>query len=163
MSRRRGSGLLLVESCLGHVVHKALILRMMRTKELVEEFQFRIIDHQVSMMVIMIFAIKNGTQKPRGRKTRMSHGTVDPVQGKVAQMNPPHGRGEEEEYQSKTGHFHDEVFDNAVVPGSRSDQISGALMMLLVVFVECRMVQSVMNGKRPNLSQNITGNELDTG
>lgn len=136
----------------------------MRPAHQVQEFQFRIVHSQPSMVVIMIRPIKQpapNTGKAFA-KTRMARRAIVPMKAKVQQVDPQMGR--EEAYRHGKGRqFHNGIFHQTVFPRSSSDQTGGRSMVLAVVVVQHRMVEGVVDGKRPNLPQDVSGNQFSTG
>ena len=136
------------------------LLRMVRSKEFIDNFQFRVIDGQMGVVVVVIFTIKDPSQNPgRPRKSRVSTGAVHSVQTKVRQMRDP-VRRKEEQRQGERRDFHDGVLDKAVVPRRRRDHVRRGAMVPPVERIEPGVVQGVVNRKRPTFAEYVAGQQF---
>lgn len=127
---------------------------MMSSKELVNDFHFRIVDSEMCVMVIMIFAIKNISEQSGSRESGVTACAVQAVQSKMHQVDVPVSR-KRQKRQAKRWKLHDGIFNKAVIPCGTGDKIRWFSVVPSVESVKCREMKNVMNDEGPDLADHV--------
>lgn len=135
---------------------------MVRAHEFVENLHFGIVNGQVSVVIVVILAIKAPAQKAGRLETRMASGTIKAVQHEMQQVNIKVG-WKDNDRGGKRGQLHNGVLDPRVFPRRRGDDGARIAVVATVKSVERRNVEQIVNAKGPNLAECVARAKLEQG
>lgn len=139
--------------CFGY--GKRWTLGMVRSKELVQYLKFGVVDCEMSVVIVMILAIKEVAKHTGCCKPRVPRSTIPTVAAKVEQMNPKVGWKEKDRYAERR-ELHNHVFDKTILPSCAGNDLFRSAMVATMPPVERRNMKQVVNAKCPNFPPNIT-------
>ena len=133
---------------------------MVRSKQFIDNLHLSIVYGQIRVVVVVVFPVKEESQDTRSLETTVAGRTIQPVQGKMQQVDRPLGR-EAKESQAKGRQLHNGVLDKAILPGLGTHQILGVGVMTFMKLIQARNVQNVVHSKGPRLAHHVTGQKLE--
>jgi hypothetical protein len=129
------------------------------TKKLVNHFQLRVVEGKVTVVIVVVFAIKEKSKRARSREAAMATSAVPTVPYKVSQMDWK-VRWEKEDADTKGRQFHESILDKAIFPCGTGHKFLGIAVVAPMKPVERGEMKSVMDYKRPKFSKDVARREL---